>query len=80
MLSAFQSYGKIPRPRRSHVTHRRVAENPYGERAAGSTRLNRARRDQGHRPVIKGLAAREMGLQHGPGALTHGGERLGVVR
>jgi len=31
-------------------------------------------------PVIKCLAAREMGLQHGPGALTHGGERLGVVR
>ena len=31
-------------------------------------------------PVIKGLAAREMGLQHGPGALPHGGERLGIVR
>jgi hypothetical protein len=31
-------------------------------------------------PAIKGLAAREMSLQHGPGTLTHGGERLGVVR
>ena len=31
-------------------------------------------------PAINGLAAGEMGLQHGPGALTHGGERLGVVR
>jgi len=25
-------------------------------------------------PAIKGLAAREMGLQHSPGALTHGSE------
>ena len=31
-------------------------------------------------PSITGLAAREMGLQHGPGALTHGAERLGIVR
>jgi hypothetical protein len=31
-------------------------------------------------PVIKGLAAGEMGPQHGAGALTHGGEQLGVVR
>ena len=27
-------------------------------------------------PVIKGLAAGEMGLQHSPGALLHGSERL----
>ena len=27
-------------------------------------------------PVIKCLAAREMGLQHSPGALLHGSERL----
>ena len=27
-------------------------------------------------PAIKGLAAAKMGLQHGPGALTHGSERL----
>ena len=28
-------------------------------------------------PAIKCQAAGEMGLQHGPGALTHGGERFG---
>ena len=41
-------------------------------RAQHASRVLDAIKDVG--PAIKGLAAREMGLQHGPGALTHGSD------